>query len=104
MPARRPTPPAARALCRELRRQGKSIRQIVAAAAQLGHVVTRSAVGRIVGPQVKPRPRRAAPSPAARLDALLLRLAEGNAAGALALAEDAAARLRQGSPSTATAA
>jgi hypothetical protein len=58
MPRRR-TPPAARALVRSLRAQGRPLRAIVQACAALGHAVSRSAVGRIVGPP----PRRRAPKP-----------------------------------------
>ena len=91
---RRSTPASTRALCRELRRQGRSVRQIVAAAAALGHAVTRSAVGRLVGPPAKPRPSRAAPAPAARLARTARRLA-GPGGDAVALLEAAVLELRQ---------
>ena len=90
---RRSTPASTRALCRELRRQGRSVREIVAAAAALGHVVTRSAVGRMVGPPAKPRSSRAAPAPA-RLARTARRLA-GPGGDAVALLEAAVLELRQ---------
>jgi hypothetical protein len=83
--------PHVASLVRELRRQGRSVRAVVAAASELGYRVSRSAVGRVVGPP--PRRTRRAPRPAdARLAAAAIRLA-GDRDAALVLLEQAAARL-----------
>jgi hypothetical protein len=91
---RRPASPSTRALVRELRRQGRSVSAIVAALAQLGQVVSRSAVGRLVGPPAPARAPRPRSSPKTRLAAAARRLA-GPEGDAVALLEAAALELRQ---------
>jgi hypothetical protein len=93
--------PAARSLVRALAVPGsdgkrRSVRAIVAAMAQLGHVVSRAAVGRLLGPAKtsrtsRPRPSRAKP-PAMVLARAAVRIA-GSAEAAEELLRAALAEL-----------
>jgi hypothetical protein len=83
------------ALVRSLRAQNKSARAIVRACAELGHVVSLAAVGRIIAPASSRRPRRSEARPPAELLARhARRLAGADGVAAAELLEQAAAALR----------